>query len=174
MSLLSKWCFEQLGPICSWKYRILCGCPLEALGQGTSYEYTQHTFSGRIDATIFIEKKKWYLEGVMFLLEYTLKIMNYSIVLLAEAIIRLPTVRAGWTGPISKGLHFSWMLLLIWSGISSSTHLHQVDSSTTTCNQHSGSVVERSGCGFDPQLGHTKDFKNGTSCSFAWRSALRK
>ena len=30
------------------------------------------------------------------------------------------------------------------------------------------------GCGFDPRPGHTKDFKNGTSCSFAWRSALRK
>ena len=27
------------------------------------------------------------------------------------------------------------------------------------------------GCGFDPRPGHTKDFKNGTSCSFAWRSA---
>ena len=30
------------------------------------------------------------------------------------------------------------------------------------------------GCGFDPWPGHTKDFKNGTSCSFTWRSALRK
>ena len=30
------------------------------------------------------------------------------------------------------------------------------------------------GCGFDPRPGRTKDFKNGTSCSFAWRSALRK
>ena len=30
------------------------------------------------------------------------------------------------------------------------------------------------GCGFDPRPGHTKDFKNGTSCSFAWHSALRK
>ena len=29
------------------------------------------------------------------------------------------------------------------------------------------------GCGFDPRPGHTKYFKNGTSCSFAWRSALR-
>ena len=27
------------------------------------------------------------------------------------------------------------------------------------------------GCWFNPQLGHTKDFKNGTSCSFAWCSA---
>ena len=27
---------------------------------------------------------------------------------------------------------------------------------------------------FDPRPSHTKDFKNDTSCSFAWRSALRK
>ena len=26
----------------------------------------------------------------------------------------------------------------------------------------------------DPRPSHTKDFKDGTSCSFAWRSALRK
>ena len=30
------------------------------------------------------------------------------------------------------------------------------------------------GCWFDPRPGHTKDFKNGTSCSFVWCSALRK
>ena len=30
------------------------------------------------------------------------------------------------------------------------------------------------GCGFDPQPSHTKGFKNGTSCYFAWRSALTK
>ena len=29
-------------------------------------------------------------------------------------------------------------------------------------------------CGFDPQPSHTKDFKSGTSCSFARLSALRK
>ena len=28
------------------------------------------------------------------------------------------------------------------------------------------------GRGFDPGLGHTKDFKNGTSGYLAWRSAL--
>ena len=27
---------------------------------------------------------------------------------------------------------------------------------------------------FDPHPIHTKDFKNGISCSFVWRSALRK
>ena len=43
-------------------------------------------------------------------------------------------------------------------------------------NRHSGSVARAlpGGCGFDPWLIHTKDFKNGTSCSFAWRLALRK
>ena len=30
------------------------------------------------------------------------------------------------------------------------------------------------GCGLDPRPGHTKDFKNSTSCCFAWCSALRK
>ena len=29
-------------------------------------------------------------------------------------------------------------------------------------------------CGIYPRPGHTKDFKNGTSCSFAWCLALRK
>ena len=42
-------------------------------------------------------------------------------------------------------------------------------------NRHfTASALWPGGCGFDPRLGHTKDFKNGTSCSFAWRSALRK
>ena len=30
------------------------------------------------------------------------------------------------------------------------------------------------GCGFNPRPSHTKDFKNGPSCSFTLRSALRK
>ena len=29
-------------------------------------------------------------------------------------------------------------------------------------------------CGFEPGPSHTKDFKSGMSCSFAWRSALGK
>ena len=36
------------------------------------------------------------------------------------------------------------------------------------------SVLWLRGCGFDLQLSHIKDFKNGTTCSFAWHSALRK
>ena len=40
--------------------------------------------------------------------------------------------------------------------------------------RHSGSVgrAPAGGCGFDPRLSHTKDFKNGISCSFARRSGL--
>ena len=40
-------------------------------------------------------------------------------------------------------------------------------------DRHSGSLVERQLCDGDV-AGHTKAFKNGTSCSFAWCSALRK
>ena len=36
------------------------------------------------------------------------------------------------------------------------------------------SALWSGGCGFDPRPGFTKDFKNDTSCSFTWRSALRK
>ena len=51
--------------------------------------------------------------------------------------------------------------------------------STKIVDQNSGSVgrayaLLQGGCGFDPQPSHTKDFKYGTGCSFAWRSALRK
>ena len=44
---------------------------------------------------------------------------------------------------------------------------------------HSSSVGKASalwpgGCRFDPRPSHTKDFKNGASCSFTWHSALKK
>ena len=35
-------------------------------------------------------------------------------------------------------------------------------------------LCDREVCGFDPRPSLTKDDKNGSSCSFAWRSALRK
>ena len=34
------------------------------------------------------------------------------------------------------------------------------------------SALGAGGTGFNPGPGHTKDFKNGTSCFLAWRSAL--
>ena len=49
----------------------------------------------------------------------------------------------------------------------------------STENQHSGSVgkerplCDRGAFRFDPRQSHTKDFKNGTSCSFPRRSAFR-
>ena len=43
---------------------------------------------------------------------------------------------------------------------------------TGTVASGRASALWPGGC-FDPLPGHTKDFKNGTSCSFAWRSASR-
>ena len=36
------------------------------------------------------------------------------------------------------------------------------------------STLWQGGCRFDTWPGHTKEFKNRTSCSFAWHSALRR
>ena len=36
------------------------------------------------------------------------------------------------------------------------------------------STLRPGGRGFAPRPTHSKDFKNGISCSFAWRSAMRK
>ena len=43
-----------------------------------------------------------------------------------------------------------------------------------TVSVQNGFSLRPGGCGFDLGAGHTKDFKNGTSCSFAWCPALRK
>lgn len=35
------------------------------------------------------------------------------------------------------------------------------------------SALRLQGCGFDPELGHAKDFKSGIHCLPAWRSVFR-
>ena len=59
--------------------------------------------------------------------------------------------------------------------------LHCLSRHYCTKNRHGDSVGTASalcrgggGCGFNPRPSNTKDFKKGTNCSFAWRSALRK
>ena len=62
------------------------------------------------------------------------------------------------------------------SGVTMSSNRKFASTSPLPAQWLSGraSALWPGGCGFDPRPGHTKDFKNGTSCSFAWRSALRK
>ena len=70
--------------------------------------------------------------------------------------------------PISNSLdnlhNATWGIFFYWKVLIFFLLLHE----NVSYGYFSGS------CGFDPQTNHTKDFKNGTCCSFAWRSALIK
>lgn len=53
-----------------------------------------------------------------------------------------------------------------------SNQMNQLAIFSVPVNASRVSALRLGGCGFDPWLGHTKDYKNGTHCLIAWYQGL--
>ena len=77
-------------------------------------------------------------------------------------------------GQTHRGSTYSFLLLWFRIAIEPSNLFHCSFMSICVLlwgfTDEGASALWPEGFGFDPWLGHTKDFKNGTSCSFAFRA----